>query len=330
MSVRRVREVGLLLVAVLAGTPASGLPEVRFLAPPDGELLPAGTVVGPRGNALGFAGEPLDAAFVLDVSGSMRAPAAGFEPGTTRLAVAVDGLLALADSAPAQTHFALVTFGTGATLARPLGPDRAGLAAAASAATAGGQTDLAAGLALSLDELRGPRARPAASRLEIVLSDGRPDTAEGLEERVRAAALEAGIATHTVAIPDADTRLLGALAEAGGGVATVVSDLRDLSRILSGGGLLGLERLEVELPDGGSVVLATDAFGGFSVPPTVLLPGPNRFVARARFADGSAATAVLTLEGTPEPTPLAGCLLGLAALARRGGRRRLHRGGGRP
>lgn len=83
--VRRVFEARLFLALLPGAWPAAGLPEVRFLAPPDGARFPAGTAVGPRGNALGFAGDPLDlASGQTDLLGGLELARRRGRPGRAR------------------------------------------------------------------------------------------------------------------------------------------------------------------------------------------------------------------------------------------------------
>jgi hypothetical protein len=78
---------------------------------------------------------------------------------------------------------------------------------------------------------------------------------------------------------------------------------------------VGIDHVEVELPDGTVITVPTDGLGNFVVPDWVMELGPNEFIATAFATDGTTASAALTLNGTnPVPEPSAALLFGAGGL----------------
>ncbi len=126
---------------------------------------------------------PVDVVLLVDTSSSM----AGDKLAAAKAAAAtfVDQL----DLRSGGDRAAVVGFDEAAVLARPLSASRGAIVRALDGLTTALGTRLDLGLEAAAAELTGPRARSAADRAVVVLTDGRPQG--GTEDAVRAAAARA-------------------------------------------------------------------------------------------------------------------------------------------
>ncbi|MFN8423281.1 MAG: VWA domain-containing protein [Anaerolineae bacterium] len=115
-----------------------------------------------------------DIVLVLDASGSM------IGANLAAAKAAVSAFLGAIDVVDARV--ALVSFNQDATLEVGLTPNPAAVEAAAAAVQAGGGTDIARAIGAARRELTGPRRRPAANGVVILLTDGGSDPITSLRE----------------------------------------------------------------------------------------------------------------------------------------------------
>ena len=117
-------------------------------------------------------------------------------------------------------------------------------------------------------------------------------------------------------IPNHNAAQMQTIASQGHGTYTNTS-VAGLIGLFSGtaGNLVGLDRIDVQLPDGSWLNdWGTDGLGNFTLPNWTMQLGPNVFTVNAYGTDGTFATADLTLHGTVVPVPGA-FLLGSLGLA---------------
>ena len=331
--------IGALLVASsLFLATANAATSVSWLTPADGSSYPEGTSVSPTGNASAsgtIGGAGLDLILVLDSSGSMR----GTSSGKSLRQWQAEAAIALVNSLPtATTSVGIVEFDSNANLVTGLTPltptsNITALETAINSVDASGGTDIYDGIIAGTTELVGARHTTGRNQMMVVMSDGETFGAD--PATAAANAITAGIeAIHTVGLPGHSVSTMQSIATAGNGVYTSVDDLTTLTGLFdgTGGNLVGLDRVDVELPDGTLLTdVATDALGNFAVGPYALAAGANTFTAYAYGSDGTSASADLTLYGTttgpgvsvPTPAPLA--LLSLGILGMAVTRRRKHR-----
>ena len=166
-----------------------------------------------------------DLMVVLDESGSMG----GQKIEDAR--AAARGLLALLGP---EDRFALVSFDSDAQVRIPLGwataEAREGWLTSIAAIEASGSTQMQAGLALGTEQLR---VEPGRAARTILISDGQPDTRDGLDTQARGFA-HREVPLTTVGIgADYDERLLASLADAGTGNFYWVQAHDDLAAVFS-------------------------------------------------------------------------------------------------
>ncbi|MBW2419333.1 MAG: VWA domain-containing protein [Deltaproteobacteria bacterium] len=283
---------------------------VSWLSPPDGTSFPVGTIVNPVGQAGAgnTGGTGLDLALVIDVSGSMGSNPG--LPGQTRLQTAQTAAIALVNALPQNTtSVTVITFshaaGTALTLTA-LNPNKASVIAAINSLSASGGTDIGSGINQATSEFQA-NADVTRSHMMVVLSDG---ISGGNPNAAATAAALAGIQVHSVAMPGAHIGQMQQIASNGGGTFNDATDLTTLTGLFdgTGGNLVGIDHVEIELPDGTVITVPVDGLGNFVVPDWVMELGPNEFIATAFATDGTQASDMLTLIGTdsgnivPEPS----------------------------
>jgi len=151
-------------------------------------------------------GLPTDVVLVLDRSGSMSG---GKLDDAKTAAQALAGLLGPGD------RVAVVSFSDGATVDSPLGQGGWQTVGAIAGLRAGGGTEMQAGLDQALSLVAEPT--PGRARRVILLSDGQPNTRDGLPALAqRSARLEAPLTTVGIG-DDYDVQLMQQLADAGTG-----------------------------------------------------------------------------------------------------------------
>ena len=280
-----------------------------------------GTCVTPTGQASGSGqtgGTGLDLILVLDTSGSMSGA------GLTALKSAS---IALVNALPSNTtQLGIVEYDSDANLYRQLATltsARTAWATAINALTAGGVTATGEGIRTATAELTGARAIAGHTKMEVVISDGYWN--EGISPVTAAGeAWIAGITVHTVGIPGHNPTEMSNIANAGHGIYTNVTNLAALEALFAGtgGNLVGLDHLDITLPNGTMLNnYPTDGLGNFVLPNWTMLAGANTFIATAYDTAGNSASANLTLNGVncnnqvPEPGTLLLLLCGIPGLA---------------
>ncbi len=313
------------IVALLAGMSQASI-TASWLAPPDGSSYLVGTVVNPNGNANAsgvVGGSGLDLGLVIDTSGSMGS----WYSGKTTMQWAKDASNSLVDALPAASSSVSVTsFDSSGNLEIGLTPVSTGAAsihAAINGLSDSGLTYIGSGISVGGNSIvtGGTTGR---SQMMVVLSDGYPS--DGAAGQTQAAYFynNHGIITHTVGVPGHSASTMQNIATAGHGIYTSVSDLTSLESLFNGtgGNLVGLDHIDVTLPDGTLLSnYSTDGLGNFTLPNWAIGLGANTFTVNAYDSVGNMATADLTLYGTVVPVPAA-MLLGLLGLGTAGMRLR--------
>ena len=186
--------------------------------------------------------KPAALAVVIDRSGTMTEQVSG--SGRSKLSFAQEGLALVLDQLKEQDRIAVVAFHGVAEVVWPLGSAsrKDDVLKQVAALTAGGTTNLNAGLEAALKQLAA--ADPAMARHAIVLSDGLPQEKPDVAAWARRFT-EQKISVSTLATGDkADKALLQGLAEATGGKFYLVESIERIPDILmadarpSGGTLL--------------------------------------------------------------------------------------------
>lgn len=303
------------LVATLVLLPAAAVasPSVQWTSPPDNSTYLVGTGVTPTGIASGVfnPGVGLDLALVLDASGSMSSNATSGGVTKSRLLWQAEAAIALVNSlSKVNTAVAVIQYDSAASIRLPLTPTTSAtdIVNAINAIPANGLTATAPGIALAEAHLNA-LGTPGRTKQMVVISDGQSNTGGNPVTAAAAANTNSSIIVHGVVIPGGSAGEMQAIANAGGGSfidARTDAGLQSLLALFAGTGgtLVGVDNVEVILPDGTVVPNAlTDAFGNFSVNWNIEL-GNNPFQAIATFTDGSTLSADLNLIGVSGAIPL--------------------------
>jgi uncharacterized protein YegL len=304
----KTKSLAVLVVALLFGGVAAAGTTANWVAPPDASYYPVGTLVSPTGIASGVGssgGAGLDLALVIDTSGSMS--------WSSKIATAKTAANALVDALPVDTtSVGIARFASSAYTVlglTPLNPSKSSVTSAINSLGAGGGTNIGAGVAEG-ETIINAGHTSGRTKMQVVLSDG-----VGLYSSQAAAAYtNSGIITHAVGVPGHDAAQMQQVATDGHGIYTSVSDMSDLESLFNGtgGNLVGLDHIDVTLPDGTFLGdYATDGVGNFILNPYALAAGANVFHVHAVGSDGTTADADLTLYGrVPDGTiPAPGALL---------------------
>lgn len=297
---------------------------VDWTSPADGSSYLVGTNVQLTGvaGASGVIGAGLDLVLVLDSSGSMGGSVTSGGVTKTLADWQKSAAITLVNSLPLGTSVGIVEFDSDAQLVTglvSLTTNKASVIAAINATDASGGTNIPLGINAAVAELTSARATAGFSQQMVVFSDG---ASSGNPAAAAAAALTAGVeAVHSVALPGSSVSVMNSIATSGNGTFVNVSsgNLSSLATLFSGAGfsLVGLDRVEVTLPDGTVTTVTADAFGNFTIDRTITL-GAQSFTATAYGTDGSVDTDFITLNGYKPsvgvPEPSAALLLGLGLL----------------
>lgn len=117
----------------------------------------------------------LDVVLVIDQSGSMQ--------GSAMAAAQTAALAFLNELNPAGAQVGVVGFSNGAEVHQPLGSDLSGAVRAIAGLVASGQTDYLSALEKARSEATGPASRPDVPHVVVMMTDGRPTTRQGVEDK---------------------------------------------------------------------------------------------------------------------------------------------------
>lgn len=326
----------LMLVFLYAGTAMADV-AVSWIQPPSGDVC-IGSCVAPSGQASAtgtIGGTGLDLVLVLDSSGSMTTVVSG----KSRQVWQKEAAIALVNALPtATTAVGVVEFDSDANTIKILSQlttDKAAVIAAINSVDASGGTTIGTGIDKAKLELTGVNHTAGRTQSMVVISDGETS---GTPRTNALAAVAAGVdSIHTVGLPGHSVATMKSIVNGVDniygtaddlGTYTDGTDVTALSGIFSGtgGNLVGIDHVEITLPDGTVIAsIAIDGLGNFTVPNWIMEAGLNTFTATAYDTAGNSATAILALNGVncnqvPEPSTLLlllGALPSLAILRRR-------------
>ena len=303
---------------------------VDWTAPDNSALFQIGQTVTPIGNANAFGGSTgtgLDLGLVLDSTGSMTRLETAGAITQSRSAFQADAAKALVDNVPGSTtSVSIVEFDTDANVVQSLTPvqgNRASLKSNIDSVDADGQTFLQSGIVTSQNDVNA-NATVGRSRQMVFVSDGDSSFSGDDPGAAAADAVDSGFdAVHSVLLPGGDQGTMEDIATQGSGIFNDATDISQLIGLFdgTGGSLVGLDRVEVETPDGTIIQNAlTSGVGDFAALAYALEPGDNTWTATAFATDGSSASADLTLTAAvpvPGALPLMATGLGCIAYWRR-------------
>jgi hypothetical protein len=316
---------GSALLSLIAAGNGLAATSVSWLTPANGSSYPVGTVVNPTGVAsgVGSTGGGLDLALVLDNSGSMGSGASSGQTAQKNAALAL-----VAGLPGASSSVAIVRFNSTASTPLGLTPVSTGLSSINSAingTVSGGGTNIGAGIDAGAAALTGALHTAGRTQMMVVISDG---TSSGADpgERADAAILLGVDNIHSVGVPGHNVSTMRGIVN---GADDVFGNADDhgiytsgtLDQLLAlfngtGGNLVGLDHIDVTLPNGNVLSsYATDGLGTFTLPNWAILPGANTFKVDAYGTDQTTATATLTLYGVQRSVPDGGTTLMLLGLS---------------
>lgn len=305
----------------LQASAALALGTVSWLSPANNSSFAVGTLITPSGQASGgvSGGVGLDLALVLDESGSMT-------PTTTSIMQqAANALIAAVPQA--TSSIGVIGYGSSAVVLAPLQPatNQAALIAAVNS-TDDNRGTTATDLAINAGRTMLTADNNGRAKQMVVISDGGPNNqAAAVNAATAASTGTPPVQVNTVGIPNTSFGNQQAIATAGGGVFVTATNLQALIDIFTGtsGNLVGIDRIDVTLPDGTllSNVPLTSGVGNFDVTQAFALElGNNIWTVDAFFTNGNSAQATLNVIGTQQtgvvPLPAAAWLLisGIASL----------------
>lgn len=174
---------------------------------------------------------PMNVALVIDRSGSM----AGVGPkGTNKMEDAKKAALALLDQLGEADHFSVISFDNGAELlgGGPAIPARLTEARArVSSLSSRGGTDMIAGLSQGIAQAKEHYRQDRTNRV-LLISDGVPNSEQGLVEMARAAT-QKGVQVTTIGVgTDYNENLMSRIADAGAGNYHFIGDATALAAVL--------------------------------------------------------------------------------------------------
>jgi len=247
--------------------------------------------------------------------------------------------LALVAGLPSATSsVAIVRFSHTPSLALPLTPvdgDLSAIHAAIVGTGASGRTNIGKGISAATSTLTGTRHTPGRTRMMVVISDGETSSGSSSGDLADAAVLLGVDTIHAIGVPGHRVETMRGIVDGADDVFGTADDhgismsgsLAALEALFNGtgGNLVGLDSIDVILPDGNMLTdYPTDGLGNFELPEWVMLPGANTFDVVAYGTDGTKASAFLTLYGTSNGVPdggttalLFGSALGLLSLLKR-------------
>ena len=343
MKKRRLLLISIIFAVTMFAGSAFAAPSVDWIDPADGSSYAAGTIVAVTGQASctgAVGGTGLDLVLVLDSSGSMATTSGG----KTRSQWMKEAAIALVDNLPVgTTSVGVVEFDSDANTVKTLlalSTKIDEVKAAINGVDASGGTNIGSGINEAASVLTGATHTAGRSQMMVVVSDG---STSGDPYVNASNAIVAGVdAIHTVGIPGHNVSTMQDIVSGSDntygnsddwGVYTDASDLSTLTGIFdgTGGSLVGIDRVEVELNDGTILNSANGDFtvsglGTFTIPNQEIVLGANTFVATAYCTDGLSADDSLTLYGAgdtppiPEPATLllfGFGLLGVAGVSRK-------------
>lgn len=325
MIIKKIASIGsIAALSLVSGASIAAVVNIGFNSA--GSSVSAGSVitVGGSAGASGLTGGSIwDVAIVLDSSGSMLSEG--------RQQLQQQAANALITSLPSSSSVSVVEYDRNANIVVGLTPVSTGLSVitnAINATDANGGTDIRDGIEAASNELtvanNGFAGNPDSSRSQVmvVLSDGGSNSR--IAHNAAQSAVTAGVSqVHSIGISAShdESVMQNIVSGADGtynnsddiGVYTDGSDLSSLVSLFSGSGtLVGLDRIEITLPDG---TVLRSANGDFSIGALgnfefdyQLVEGANPFSALAFGTDGSSASSRIvynTIAGIAPTVPTA-------------------------
>jgi hypothetical protein len=269
-----------------------------------------------------------------------------YNGGKTRQQWQREAATALVNALPQDsTSVAVIEFDSDANTVRTLtalNPNKASVISGINSVDASGGTTIGTGIDQAKTELTGSNHTAGRTQVMVVISDGSSSGSPG--ENADTASLAGVDQIHSVGIPGHSALTMQRIVDGlddnyaasadNHGTYTGFDSADDLNALVAlfagtGGSLVGLQGVDVTLPDGSVLTGVQDGLGNFIVPAIgswAMLPGANTFTAVATATDGTTASATLTLYGQSGPAGvpdggstlllLSGVLVGLLSFAR--------------